>query len=148
MNNTPQSIADALMRLLETKPYARVTIHNICEATPISRNAFYYHFDGKEAVVRWIAQQHYLKYCLPYFKIREGNISSKSFFQYVIDHRAFYTSIYQADNGLLLRRCLGEMYNPIWAQYAAIRKMIVGNREVARDLTLTARARPVSGSFF
>lgn len=37
---------------------------------------------------------------------------------------------------------LGEMYNPIWAQYAAIRKMIVGNREVARDLILTARAKP------
>ena len=37
---------------------------------------------------------------------------------------------------------LGEMYNPIWAQYAAIRKMIVGNREVARDLILTSRAKP------
>ena len=110
MNNTPQSIADALMRLLETKLYAKVTIHNICEATPISRNAFYYHFDGKEAVVKWIALQHYLKYCLPYFKIREGNISAKSFFQYVADYRGFYTAIYQADDGMLLRRCLNEAY--------------------------------------
>lgn len=33
------------------------------------------------------------------------------------------------------------MYDPIWAQYTAIRKNIVGNREVARDLILTSRNR-------
>lgn len=37
---------------------------------------------------------------------------------------------------------LGAMYDPIWEQYVAIRKMIVGNREVARDLILTARNKP------
>ena len=39
-------------------------------------------------------------------------------------------------------RRLGEMYDPIWAQYAAIRKNIVGDREVARDLILKSKARP------
>lgn len=37
---------------------------------------------------------------------------------------------------------LSEMYDPIWAQYVAIRKNIVGQREVARDLITSTLALP------
>lgn len=37
---------------------------------------------------------------------------------------------------------LGEMYDPIWAQYSAIRKSIVGDRERARRLIVESRNRP------
>lgn len=111
MNVTKKKIADSFMKLLETKPYSKISINNICEATPVSRNSFYYHFEGKESVVKWIIVQHYLKYCLPYFKIREGNVSTKSFFQYILEYKNFYNAVFHIDQGQLLQKSLWEAYN-------------------------------------
>lgn len=111
MSETQKRIADSFMNLLEMKPYSKVSINSICQATPVSRNSFYYYFEGKESVVRWIIIQHFLKYCLPYFKIREGNISTKSFFQYILEYKSFYSAIFQIDQGILLQKCLKEAYD-------------------------------------
>lgn len=105
-----EKIADTFVQLVETTSYSKITIKHICEATPISRNGFYYHFDGKEDVVRWIVIQHFLKHSLPYFKFREDNIGAKTFFSYIYERKEFYYAIYRADNGELLRKSLMEAY--------------------------------------
>lgn len=111
MSETKKKIADTFIKLLESSPYSKISIKDICTATPTSRNTFYYYFEGKEAVVEWIASQHYLKYCLPYFKIKQDNIAAKSFFQYILDYRSFYTAIFKVDQGSLLQKCLRAAYD-------------------------------------
>ena len=110
MNETKNKIAEAFIELLKTRPYNKISIKDICLTTPTSRNAFYYHFDSKEALVEWIVIQHFLKYSLPYFKFKEDDIGAKMFFKYIYEKQDFYNSIYQVNNGELLRKCLIEAY--------------------------------------
>ena len=58
-----------------------------------------------------------------------------------IAEKAFAENDFSEEMLSEFQKRLGAMYDPIWAQYTAIRKNIVGNREVARDLILTSRNR-------
>lgn len=49
---TDKSIVQAFCQLLKTKNYENITIQDILDATPISRAAFYQHFEDKEAIAQ------------------------------------------------------------------------------------------------
>ena len=110
------SIANSFMQLLVTYPYSKITIQMICENTPISRNAFYYHYKNKESLVEQICYRDYVKNAIPYFTIAADNIRHKVFFQYIIKNKEFYNSLYSADDGKLLYRCLTYAYYEGMAQ--------------------------------
>lgn len=110
MNTTKQIIADTMIQLLEAAEYKKISIQSICEAAHVSRNAFYYHFENKEAVIQWILDQQFMKYSLPFFKIHTDNISTKSFFGYILDRRIFYRCLYKIDDGHLLFDCFRHAY--------------------------------------
>jgi len=44
-------ICSALMRLLKTKPYRKISVSQICSCAGISRTTFYKNFDSLDAVV-------------------------------------------------------------------------------------------------
>ena len=44
-------IADALMALLRRKPYAAITVSELCQEAAIGRKTFYRNFDTKEDVI-------------------------------------------------------------------------------------------------
>ncbi len=44
-NFTVKAITQSLMKLLETKPFNKITVRDIVEDCGISRNTFYYHFE-------------------------------------------------------------------------------------------------------
>lgn len=50
-------ICDALLRLLDDKPYARVEIKDICDAAFVSRQTFYRYFKNKDNIVRWKSKE-------------------------------------------------------------------------------------------
>ena len=43
-NATKQAFADALRKLLEQKPIAKISVSHICEECGMNRKSFYYHF--------------------------------------------------------------------------------------------------------
>jgi hypothetical protein len=104
------AIADGFINLLTANPYEKISIRMICDSVNVSRNAFYYHFDNKEALVEWICCRDFMKFTTPYFYIRMDNITAKSFLDYFLKKKEFYTAVYAADNGRLLRHCLEKTY--------------------------------------
>ena len=54
MNSTKQSIADALKRLLRSKPFTKVTINDIARECGVTRMTFYYHFTDIYDLLRWV----------------------------------------------------------------------------------------------
>lgn len=46
MNLTKTAIIDAFLKLLEEKPYNKITVKNIVDLCQINRNTFYYHFQN------------------------------------------------------------------------------------------------------
>ena len=105
------AIADSFTGLLKDHHYSKITIQMICEKTPVSRNAFYYHFKNKEHLTEWICSRDYMKYSYPYFQIDTDNIKSRSIFLYIKKHKSYYTAIYHADDGQLLHHCLSKAYS-------------------------------------
>ena len=61
MNRTKKAISDAFWRLLEEKPYNKITVQNIVECCQINRNTFYYHFQDipaltEHTIKKWTEQ--------------------------------------------------------------------------------------------
>lgn len=53
-NITKRALAATLKKLMETKPFAKISVSDICEACDMNRKSFYYHFKDKYALVNWI----------------------------------------------------------------------------------------------
>lgn len=51
---TKRIFADTLKQLMETTPFAKVSIGDITKACGMNRNSFYYHFRDKYELLNWI----------------------------------------------------------------------------------------------
>ena len=46
-SETKQILANALLNLLESKPFPKITVNELCEKSMIVRSTFYLHFQDK-----------------------------------------------------------------------------------------------------
>jgi len=53
---TKESIADALSKLLETKPLAKISVREIAEHSGVDRQTFYYHFDTRDDAMQFLCR--------------------------------------------------------------------------------------------
>lgn len=53
-NITKRALASALKDLMNEKPFAKISVADICEKCDMSRKSFYYHFKDKYDLVNWI----------------------------------------------------------------------------------------------
>lgn len=58
--NTKQRIADALRRLMNEKPFEKITVRNLMDATNMKRQSFYYHFKDTRDVLMWICRRNFI----------------------------------------------------------------------------------------
>ena len=56
-DDTKERIARTFLECMETTPYGKINVSQLCERAHISRKTFYYHFEDKERLVRWICIQ-------------------------------------------------------------------------------------------
>ena len=54
---TKRNLATALKEKMAKKPLEQITIQELAEACGMQRRAFYYHFEGIYALVKWMFQQ-------------------------------------------------------------------------------------------
>ena len=55
---TDRAIVESFCKLLEKKPYEDITVQHILDAVPISRAAFYQHFQDKEAIAEQMLDEY------------------------------------------------------------------------------------------
>ena len=53
-NITKKALASALKELMETVPFSKISIGDICEKCDMNRKSFYYHFKDKYDLINWI----------------------------------------------------------------------------------------------
>ncbi|MCR5632282.1 MAG: TetR family transcriptional regulator, partial [Eubacterium sp.] len=53
---TKRAIADSLKELTKEKPFDKISVKDISEKCGINRQTFYYHFEDKYLLLRWIYQ--------------------------------------------------------------------------------------------
>lgn len=54
-------IAESLIALMQEKPYAQITIQNICKRADLSRQTFYNTFSSREEVLRFCLREQYMQ---------------------------------------------------------------------------------------
>lgn len=56
-NTTKQRIGAALRQLMNERPFDKITVQNLMDATNMKRQSFYYHFRDTRDVLLWICRQ-------------------------------------------------------------------------------------------
>ena len=128
-----RQIAEAMMRLIREKPYAQITVSELCKSAGISRQTFYTLFSSRENVVMFTLQA---QYCYapeaPSFETKEGCglrqlchgysdyiLRNRDFLRLLVENRIdylLYDSLYEA---LEACDCFLNAIDPCTRRYAA-----------------------------
>lgn len=99
-------IIASFKRLLESTPYAKITVADVCRDAHLSRKSFYAHFTDKEAIVREEFDAHVIKPLENFnelFSLKEaGNLSSliqEKIYANVAQERAYYENLIRPMRG-------------------------------------------------
>lgn len=60
-NITKKALAQSLKELMGKRPFAKISVADICEGCGMSRKSFYYHFQDKYDLVHWIFDVEFLQ---------------------------------------------------------------------------------------
>lgn len=98
-NITKRELARTLRRLLETTPFEKVSVSDICRACDMNRKSFYYHFRDKFELVEWIWESEFIEV------VRSGGARvdwdlALRLCEYFAENRPFYqkTLVYEGQN--------------------------------------------------
>lgn len=56
-SNTKKKIAQALRRLMNERPFEKITVQNLMDMAQMKRQSFYYHFQDTRDVLIWLYRQ-------------------------------------------------------------------------------------------
>ena len=93
---TKTAVAEAMKALMKEKPFAKISVGDICERCGMNRKSFYYHFKDKYDLVNWIFQTEFLE------MMRVQNYTSgwqllSDICAYFYSEREFYTNALQVE---------------------------------------------------
>ena len=61
-NITKRALASSLKSLMETKPFSKISVADICASCDMNRKSFYYHFKDKYDLVEWIFNTEFIDF--------------------------------------------------------------------------------------
>lgn len=98
---TKQLFADELQKLAADKPFAKISVAEICRASGATRQTFYYHFRDKYDLTAWVYLQDMAQSVGPYNEV--GEESLVRMLDTMAEKRDFYRSALQdtSQNNLL-----------------------------------------------
>ena len=111
-NSTKSDLAEAMKKLMARKPFAKISISDLCDDCGRTRTSFYYHFKDKYDLVNWIFYVDFLT-----------NVGGKSFenewdllvaiCNIFYQDRAFYRGALKIEGQNSFRDYFYEMLEPV-----------------------------------
>ncbi len=126
-NITKRALASALKELMESTPFAKITVSDICAKCNMNRKSFYYHFKDKFDLVNWIYDVEYLGHV----KIGEDLLGWDSVLHvcdYFYANRDFYRKILKVEDQNSFQNHFREIVSPLLEEDI---KEILGEQEDA-----------------
>lgn len=111
-NITKRALASALKELMESTPFAKITVSDICAKCNMNRKSFYYHFKDKFDLVNWIYDVEYLGHV----KIGDGLLGWESVLHvcdYFYENRNFYRKILKVEDQNSFQNHFREIVSPL-----------------------------------
>lgn len=93
---TKTAMAESMKGLMNEKPFAKISVGDICERCGMNRKTFYYHFKDKYDLVNWIFQTEFLEMLMTQNYTSGWQLLS-DICAYFYSERAFYTNALQVE---------------------------------------------------
>lgn len=93
---TSATLREALLRLLERKPFDQITVRDICAESGVHYATFFRHHASKEALLEYVATdqiKQLVEFTLPIWDSIGDSTGFRALFDYIDEHRALWTAL-------------------------------------------------------
>lgn len=112
---TKTAMAESMKALMSEKPFAKISVGDICERCGMNRKSFYYHFKDKYDLVNWIFETEFLEMMRGQNYISGWQLLS-DICAYFYSERAFYTNALQVEGQNAFRDYFASSISTILAE--------------------------------
>ena len=136
-NITKRALAQSLKELMACRPFAKISVADICQGCGMSRKSFYYHFQDNYALVHWIFDAEFVR------PVRDAEHENswelfRALCLYFYRERTFYRCALQIQGQNSFQEYFREVTAPMMETVAA--EIFVDNRDRAFCITFFADA--------
>lgn len=114
-SNTKQRIGTALRQLMNERPFDKITVQNLMDATNMKRQSFYYHFRDTRDVLLWICRQELVE------PLRSSELDYVDWALYALElveqDRVFYRRVLNAAHPAFVREIGAQV---LWPRIARL----------------------------
>lgn len=110
-----RAIAEAVQTLLIERHVKKLTVKDIVEQCHITRQAFYYHFDGIPELLRWMIDSYFEQVMGEALAQEDGEAGLRCFFVMVINSAPYVEHGIKSNYGEELKRLLCQSFERYFA---------------------------------
>lgn len=114
-NITKKALAEGMKKLMSEKPFAKISITDICELCGMNRKTFYYHFQDKYELVNWIFDIEFISVARQK-KYTDSWEMFSALFAYFDENREFYRNALTVTDYNSFRQHFHELLSTIFTK--------------------------------
>ena len=95
---TKNALATAMKQLMETTPFAKISVGEICERCQMNRKSFYYHFKDKYDLINWYFDKLVLESFEQIGVEKTIGESLTQKFEFIQNEKVFFTGAFRSDD--------------------------------------------------
>lgn len=111
-NITKNALAVSMKKLMEKKPFSKISVGDICEDCGMNRKSFYYHFRDKYDLVNWIFYVDFIER-MDWSSCRNEWDMLEAFCSHFYRERLFYQNALQVEGQNSFREYFCGMLRPV-----------------------------------
>ncbi len=111
-NITKNALAVSMKKLMEKKPFSKISVGDICEDCGMNRKSFYYHFRDKYDLVNWIFYVDFIER-MDWSSCRNEWDMLKALCSHFYRERLFYQNALQVEGQNSFREYFCGMLRPV-----------------------------------
>lgn len=118
-------MADAMKDLMETLPFGKISVGQICDKCGMNRKSFYYHFKDKQDLVNWIYQSEFLSTVDNHYYHDSNNSYDERWdllskvCEYFYENRGFYRKAFKIEGQNSFSEYFRESSEPFMVMYVS-----------------------------
>ncbi len=93
---TKKQLSMTLKRLVENKPFSKITISELAEACSLNRKTFYYHFNDLHQLLKWTLEQEAVEILKEYGRMNNFTEAVKFSVNYIYKNKSFLAGVYKS----------------------------------------------------
>lgn len=109
---TKTAIANCMKDLMESHPFSKISVSDICRDCNINRKTFYYHFSDKYELLIWVFETDIIRPIIDKYSTFDNFEAAGELVTYLYHHKTFYRKAFEITGPNSLRDYLAKALKP------------------------------------